>query len=126
MVLYSAADLLWATRIKGTADSLGVPCRPARDAAMLRDRLADSDVRAILLDLDAPERAFEMIGVLRGPEAGVRERGVFVMAWGPHVSVGLLQEARDRGADEVLTRGAFSSALPGILRRFGGSGGAGD
>lgn len=126
MVLYSAADLLWATRIKTTADALAVPCRPARNAAMLRDRLDDSDVRALLLDLDAPERAIEMLDVLRGPEAGVRERGVFVMAWGPHVSTDLLQQARDRGADEVLTRGAFSSALPGILKRFGGSGGAND
>src|SRR5688572_17399647 len=55
MIVYCAADLLWATRIKATADSLAIPCRPARSVDMLKARLADSDVRAVIVDLDAPE-----------------------------------------------------------------------
>lgn len=120
MILYSAADLLWATKIKSTADAIGVPCRPARDGSMLRARLADSDVRAVLLDLDAPGRARELLGLLRGPSAGERERAVVVVAWGPHVAVDLLAEARGLGADEVMTRGAFASALPDLLARLEG------
>ena len=120
MVLYSAADLMWATRIKSLADDMGVPCRPARNERMLRDRLEDSDVRAILLDLDAPDQARELLDVLRGPDAGDRERGVRVIAWGPHVDVELLAQTREAGADEVLTRGAFANALPTILSRSGG------
>jgi len=71
-VLYRAADLLWATRIKETAFAVGVEARPARTPRMLRDRLADSDVAAILLDLDAPEEAVELIGPRRvlGPARG--------------------------------------------------------
>ena len=120
MVLYSAADLVWATRIKSLADDLGVSCRPARNASMLRDRLGDSDVRALLIDLEAPDRAFELLDLLRGSEAGDRERSVKIIAWGPHVAVDLLARARESGADEVLTRGAFSSALPDLLIRLGG------
>jgi hypothetical protein len=118
VILYSAADLVWATRIKSLADDLGVPCRPARNETMLRDRLADSEVRAVLLDLDAPDRARELLGVLRGPDATDDEKRVRIVAWGPHVATDLLSEVREAGADEVLTRGAFANALPTILTRF--------
>lgn len=115
MILYAAADLVWATRIKSLADDMGIPCRPARNEKMLRDRLADSEVQAILLDLDAPDQARELMAVLRGPAAGDRERSIKIIAWGPHVAVDLLAEIREAGANEVMTRGAFSNALPTIL-----------
>lgn len=113
MVLYSAADLIWASKIKGVADQLGVACRPVRSTQMLAERLADSDVRGLVLDLDAPDRAWELLGHLaQSPEV---RRGVRVVAFGPHVAKDLLQEARDRGADEVMTRGAFDHQLPDLL-----------
>lgn len=118
MVLYSAADLVWATKIKSLADDMGVACRPARNEKMLRDRLADSDVRMILIDLDASDQATKILGVLRGESAGERERAVKIIAWGPHVAIETLDRARQDGADEVMTRGAFSNALGSILARF--------
>jgi len=120
-VLYRAADLLWATRIKETAFAVGVEARPARTPRMLRDRLADSDVAAILLDLDAPEEALELIGVLRDESAGPEGRSVRVVCWGPHVETELLRHAREHGADEVMTRGAFSQKLPELLKTLSGS-----
>lgn len=115
MVLYSAADLLWATRIKGVADAAGVPCRPVRDTGMLEARLADSEVKGLVLDLDAPERALELIARLRGPGAGERERRVRIVAFGPHVAKDLFQRVRDAGADEVLPRGAFDRNMVEVL-----------
>jgi hypothetical protein len=41
-----------------------------------------------------------------------------VLAFGSHVMTDLLQAARDRGADFVMSRGAFTSNLPDILDRF--------
>lgn len=125
MILYAAADLVWATRIKSTAESLGIPCRPARTPEMLRARLDEGPVRAILLDLDDPAQAFALLEVLRGEHAGPLELGVRVVVWGPHVATDLFERARREGADEVMARGSFSSTLPGLLRRLGG-GGAGD
>ena len=122
VVLYAAADLIWATRIKGVADQLGIACRPARDLGMLEARLADSPVRAMLVDLDKGEDGLALIRRLRGASATDKERGVRVLAWGPHVLKDLLQAARDAGADDVLTRGAFDHALPEILVRFGAGG----
>lgn len=122
MVLYLAADLMWASKIKATADAAGVPCRPVRTLEMLEARLADSDVRAIVLDLDKPEEAMAMLARLRGAAAGARERGIRAVAWGPHVEKGLLQQARDAGADEVMTRGAMDHNLEAVLIRLHGAG----
>lgn len=121
MIAYSAADLVWASRIKQTGLAVGVECRPVRSVAMLRERLGDSAVRALLVDLDAAEVGMELIAELRGPHAGAREQAVRVVAWGPHVATGLLSAARDAGADEVLTRGAMASGLEAMLVRLEGA-----
>lgn len=42
MILYFAADLLWASKIKLTADAIGIVCRPVRSVSMLEARLADT------------------------------------------------------------------------------------
>lgn len=42
MILYLAADLLWASKIKGAADALAIPCRPVRTMEMLEARLAEA------------------------------------------------------------------------------------
>ncbi len=42
MILYLAADLLWASKIKGTADALSIPCRPVRTLEMLEARLGEA------------------------------------------------------------------------------------
>src|SRR6185295_4222323 len=97
MILYFAADLIWATKIKGTADSLGLACRPVRTPAMLEDRLADSQVTAVLVDLDVPETAMVLIARLKRENAE-KARGIRIVAWGPHVEKALFLQAREAGA----------------------------
>jgi len=120
MLVYLAADLIWASKIKGTAESLGIACRPVRTLEMLEARLGDSPVRALLLDLDKPEEAMAMIARLRGEGASEADRGVRILAWGPHVEKELLGRAKEMGADEVMTRGAFDHGMAEILKRLGG------
>lgn len=118
MILFLAADLLWASRIKGTADALGLPCRPARNPEMLDARLAESPVAACILDLEAPDAAFAILERLRGETAGERERAVRILAFGPHVRKDLFQQALAAGADEVLPRSLFDRDLAAILQRL--------
>ena len=115
MVVYLASDLIWATKIKSTAQAIGVEARPVRDLGMLEARLEDADPSALILDLEAPEVAMEMIGRLRGSDASEHDRSVRILAFAPHVNRDLIDEARRLGADEVLTRGAFDHDLPEIL-----------
>ena len=112
MIVYSAADLVWATRIKSTAEAVGVEARPVRSVEMLDARLGDSEVRGLIVDLEAAEVGLELI---RAAGEDLRARGVRVVAFGPHVAVETLQAARDAGAHEVMPRGAFSNALPDLL-----------
>ena len=86
MVLYAAADLIWATKIKATADALGVACRPVRSLEMLEARLADTRPVAVLVDLDKGEDGLALIARLRDERAGEREKAIRVVAWGPHVA----------------------------------------
>ena len=125
MLLYLAADLIWATKIKGTADALGIPARPVRTLEMLESRLADSQVTGMVLDLDKPEEALVFISRLRGERASPGERLIKLLAWGPHVAVELLQQAKTAGADVVMTRGAFDHKMPELLKELAAGRGGG-
>lgn len=118
MILYLASDLIWATRIKETARALGVEARPVRTLDMLEARLGDSDPRALILDLEAPEMALAMLEALREQGHGLR-----TVCFGPHVAKDLFQQAREAGAHEVMTRGAFDHHLPELLVTLSGRGG---
>lgn len=120
MLLYFAADLIWASKIKATAEALGLACRPVRTLEMLEARLADSPVRALLLDLDAPEMALTLLARLRGENATDAEKKLRVVAFGPHVQKDVLQAARDGGATDVLTRGALEHNLEEVLLALAG------
>lgn len=115
MIAYFAADLLWATRIKGCAEDMGIPARPVRSPEMLGARLADSDVRALVVDLDSPETALALIRHLREYEAQSGGRRVRIVAFGPHVGIEALSAASAAGADKVLARGAFNAHMPALL-----------
>ncbi len=118
IILHCCTDLLWATRIKSTADALGIPCRPARNLEMLEARLADSKIAGLIVDLETGSVGLSLIDRLRTGAKTEAERGVAIVAFGPHVDVGGLQAAREKGASAVLARGAFSGNLPEILSRL--------
>ncbi|MBX3381606.1 MAG: hypothetical protein KF805_16035 [Phycisphaeraceae bacterium] len=124
MILYLAADLIWASKIKATADSLGLACRPVRNMEMLEARLADSDVKALIVDLDVAEMAMEMVGRVKGQRSKGAEgqRDVRVLAFGPHVARDALAAAQAAGADEVMTRGGFDHNMDQVLLRLAGVG----
>lgn len=125
MLLYLAADLIWATKIKCAAEALGLEARPVRTMDMLRARLHDTDPKALLLDLDTADTALEMIRLMRGDKKNERHMRVRVVAWGPHVAKELFQKAREAGADEVLTRGALDHHLEEVLLNLAGRSHAG-
>ena len=122
MVVYCCQDLIFATKIRSTAESLGVTTRPVRDATMLENRFDRIDdgkphdpVTALMVDLDTGQEGLALL-----EQAKRHDPNLPVVAFGAHVATELLQAARDRGADFVLPRSAFTARLPELLRRFGG------
>jgi len=121
MIVYCCSDLIFATKIRSTADSLGIASRPARNGKMLTDRLDQVDdgktndpVVGVLVDMDLGATALELIKLVKS-----RESGPPVVAFGAHVATELLAGATQQGADFVMPRGAFTAQLPAILERLG-------
>lgn len=106
MILYRAADLLWASRIRATAEAVGVRVRAASESA-----LSEEVPTGLLVDLEAGEGAIAMIMEVRRTHPGCR-----IIAFGPHVREDLMAQARQAGADETIPRGVFDRRLAEILR----------
>ena len=120
MIAYCCQDLIFATKIRSTAEAMGVLSRPVRDREMLRKRLervddgkANEPLSALMIDLDTGETGLELI-----QEAKAFDDHLPVVAFGSHVATDLLHSARQRGADFVMPRSAFSASLPDLLQRF--------
>lgn len=120
MILYACSDLLWATRVKATAEGLGLPARPVRSTQMLADRLGEGGVRGLIVDIDTGELGLELIRA-----AAASGLGFPIVAFGPHVAADALGAAREAGAHRVIARGAFADRLPQILTDLA-AGGSGD
>ncbi len=123
MIVYCCPDLLFATRIRSTAQAMSIPTRPARDAAALQARLDRVDdgkgndpVSGVIVDLDLGEAGLALIEQTKHHAAGVA-----VAAYGSHVATDMLERARTSGADFVMPRGAFVASMPVVLERLRGS-----
>ncbi len=121
MIVYCCSDLIFATKIAGTAQALGVTARPARDAEALTRRLDQVDdgkphgpVRAVLVDLDLADVGLSLIRLTKAHAAAPA-----VVAFGSHVATALLAQAREAGADFVMPRSQFTATLPALIERFG-------
>lgn len=122
MFVYCCADLLFATKIRSTAEAMSLPCRPARDVEALLKRLQQVDdgklnepVTGVVIDMDLGETALALIETAKAHDPALP-----VVAFGAHVAVELLEMARQRGADFVMPRGMFTSTLPAVLMRASG------
>ena len=120
MILYACTDLFFATRIRSTAETLGVATRPARDGEALAERLDDArePVHAVMVDLELGEQANALIRQAKSYDAAP-----VVIAFGSHVAKEVLQAASDAGADHVLPRSAFTAKLPELLEQYGAGSG---
>jgi CheY-like chemotaxis protein len=108
-------DLLFVSRISGTARDLGFPVKPARTAAVLADLARQQDPCCVLVDLANP--GLDLPGLL----CRLREtcaRMPRVVAYGSHVDTATLRAAREAGCDVVLPRSKFVEDLPRALAEW--------
>jgi CheY-like chemotaxis protein len=86
---------------------------------MLQARLADTpDLKGLILDLESPEIALQMIQFIRSVDAPPAARNLRLIGYAPHVKRDIIQQALDAGAHQVLTRGAFDHDLANILLKL--------
>jgi hypothetical protein len=118
MIVYCTNDLMFASKIAAECQAADVPVRPARTLDMLRARLdrvddgkANHPVSVVFIELTRDDA----LAFIRLCHSHPDRPGV--VAFGPHVETERLAAAREAGADEVLTRGAFTQQLPTLIRR---------
>jgi len=104
-------DLIFSTKVRGTAKDLGVGCRIVGSLAALEEALLAEAASTVIVDLNAD-------GVGGAEAIRVAKRAcpmARVLAYLSHVQAGLAAEARGAGADEVMPRSVFVERLPELL-----------
>jgi DNA-binding NarL/FixJ family response regulator len=100
-------DLIFTSRIVGTARGLGLSLLAGRTAESLVELARRSPPRCAILDLDNPGLDLPaLLHSLKEIAPGLR-----VVAYGPHVDAERLRAARAAGCDLVLPRSKFVEQL---------------
>jgi CheY-like chemotaxis protein len=111
-ILYAVGDMFFASKIKGTADQLGIPAKPARSIEALIES-AKNGPAMIVLDLN--NGRFDPIAALRQLKADETLRQIPVIGFLSHVQVDLQKEAEEAGCDQILPRSKFTAYLADII-----------
>jgi ActR/RegA family two-component response regulator len=107
-------DLMWASRVTGTAQALSFVVRSARTLERLEALARERAPHCVIIDLAAgADVARRIVERLRAvcPEARFT-------AFGSHVDTATLQAARAAGCDPVLPRSRFAEELPVLLQEW--------
>lgn len=108
-------DLMFASRITGTARALGLSFKVARSPDVLKELAQQQPPRCVILDLaNAGATIGALVESLRSADAD----RPFLVAYGSHVDAATLQRARDAGCDVVLPRSKFVEELPAKLAEW--------
>lgn len=108
-------DLIFTTKITGTANALGYRFAVAGGRAPALKTIEEAKPKVVFLDLSAAE--------LGEPEAVLAYRTAAgsttpIIAFGPHVEVAALNAARQAGCREVMPRSRFTAELPDLIRKY--------
>lgn len=114
-VVALAADMIFSSRIQGTAQVVGVTVLLARyESQVLAAVKAGASI--VLLDLDA--RAVDTNALIRELRA-LDLPHLRITAFVSHVRIDAIEAAREAGAHRVIARSAFVRDLPAILGEAG-------
>jgi CheY-like chemotaxis protein len=101
-------DLIFNSRITGTARDLGLWMVPARSAEVLAKMAEQRAPRCVIVDLANP--GLDLPALMQRLAASTAAPRV--VAYGSHVDTATLKAARDAGCDPVLPRSKFVEVLP--------------
>lgn len=105
-VVFLSGDLLFASRVRGAAESAGLPF-------VLSGRLPDDDGPIAWVIVDLATRSGILDGLM--DQIAARCPDAKVLAYGPHVQTERINAAREAGVPTVITRGQFDRALPELF-----------
>jgi CheY-like chemotaxis protein len=106
-------DLIFSTKITGTAKALQKPYAVARTLEKLQEHLNAATEESPLVIIDLNSAGLDTVEAVR--QAKAHPKHPRVIAFLSHVEVELAEQARAAGADQVMARSGFVNQLPAIL-----------
>jgi ActR/RegA family two-component response regulator len=108
-------DLIFASRITGTARAQALEMKTARTVEQVRQMASAGPPACVIVDLHHP--GLELAAFIRDIKNG---GPCTIVGYGSHVAAELLQQARVAGCDVVLPRSKFVEELAESLPRWYG------
>lgn len=112
-VLAIVDDLFFASKIRGTAEEIGVNVRFARNANAILNAARRDQPDLIIFDLNS-ERT-NPADMARQLKADEQLRSIPLLGFFSHVQTELQRQAEEAGIDEVIPRSVFAKYLNEIL-----------
>jgi len=106
-------DLFFASKIRGTAEQLGVSVRFLRNTESLNQAVLRDRPSLIICDLHS--QRIDPIELAKELKADERLRSIPLLGFFSHVQTELQRQAEEAGFDRVMPRSAFSRNLADIL-----------
>ena|SRR5438132_10110282 len=106
-------DLFFASKIRGTAEQLGVSVSFARTTEALIETAVRDRPSLIICDLHSQK--IDPLVLARTLKADARLQHIRLLGFFSHVQVDLQREAEQAGFDRVIPRSAFTKHLREIL-----------
>jgi CheY-like chemotaxis protein len=108
-------DLIFASRITGTARAQGLEMKTARTVEQVRQMASAGPPACVIVDLHHP--GLDLAALVREIK---NAEPCTIVGFGSHVAATLLQEARVAGCDVVLPRSKFVEELAEALPKWYG------
>ena len=113
-VIAGVSDLFFSSKISATAKQVGARVEFVNSPQALLEKAA-SETALVILDLG--QASLDPVSLIGKLKANPASAAVAVVGFVNHERTDLIEGARQAGCDQVLTRGAFSTSLPELLRR---------
>jgi CheY-like chemotaxis protein len=118
VALLLSDDLIFTSRVTGTARDLGLTVKAARSSTALQALAAQQPPACLIVDLQNPGLDIAALVNHLAQSSATRP---FIVAYGSHVATAVLKAAREVGCDLVLPRSKFVEDLPLELPRWIGA-----
>jgi hypothetical protein len=102
-------DLIFETKIRSTAQTMGIETTVVRSPAALSAEL--DGIRPSLLVVDLNTAGVDAVAA-----GNVHSPRPYIVAFVSHVEQDLAKQAAEAGADQVMPRSRFTAELPRILQ----------
>ena len=113
-VIAVVEDLFFASKIRGTAEQVGVSVNFLRSLDAVMEVALRDQPKLIICDLHSQK--IDPIELAKQLKADDRLRSIPLLGFFSHVQTELQRQAEEAGFDRVMPRSAFTRTLPEILR----------